>query len=142
MSSDKDNELVLVVKTSKLFPDGIWEGFRELDNKTLTTLINKNAEYLKRGIAETDETHQQIVAQIILKVGNKVFVHRIPQTGSESRLHDKWPIFLGGHINNLNCDLRNKFKCNMYASYLNNRIITKFRVYFFVKVSRSFNGFS
>ena len=29
---------------------------------------------------------------------NKLFIHRIPMTGSEDRLHDLWPIFLGGHV--------------------------------------------
>lgn len=96
----KDNEEVLVVKTKKLFPNGIWEGFKKLNQIEFLTFINKNSEYLKRGFAETDETYQQIIAQIILKVGSKVFIYKFPQTSGEARLHDMWPIFLGGHINN------------------------------------------
>jgi len=30
--------------------------------------------------------------------GKKIFLHKIPKTGSEGRLHDMWPIFLGGHV--------------------------------------------
>lgn len=105
----KDNEEVLVVKTKKLFPDGVWEGFKKLDQKKFLTFINNNSEYLKRGFAETDDSYQQIVVQIILKVGNKVFIHKIAQTGSESRLHDMWPIFLGGHINNTDSDIASAF---------------------------------
>lgn len=105
----KDNEEVLVVKTKKLFPDGIWEGFKKLDEKEFIDFVNQNSEYLKRGFAETDETYQQIVSQIILKVKNKVFIHKIAHGSGEKRLHDMWPIFLGGHINNNDPDIVSAF---------------------------------
>lgn len=95
----KDNEEVLVVKTKLLFPDGIWEGFRSVDSNEILDLINTNSEYVKRGYCETDENYQQIIAQIILKVGKKLFIYKMAQTGGEARLHDLYPIFLGGHIN-------------------------------------------
>jgi thymidylate synthase (FAD) len=97
MSNSKKEE-ILVVKTKKLFPKGIWEGFREIKQAAFLQKINKDKEYIRRDLAETDENYQQIIAQIILKVGNRIFIHRIPQTGSEKRLHNLWPIFLGGHI--------------------------------------------
>lgn len=105
----KDNEEVLVVKTKTLFPDGIWEGYRDLDEKSFLKFVNNNSEYLKRGFAEIDENYQQIVAQIILKVGNKIFIHKVAQSGSEARLHHLWPIFLGGHINNTDKDIFDAF---------------------------------
>lgn len=124
----KDNEDVLVVKTDTLFPEGIWEGFKKLDQEEFVNFINKNSEYLKRGFAETDENYQQIVAQIILKVGNKIFVHKVAQTGSESRLHDLWPIFLGGHINNTDKDISDAFdrEFNEEIKYKGNIISKKF----------------
>lgn len=105
MQKNKNDEEVLVVKTSLLFPEGVWEGFRKIKESDFLDFVNKNSEYIKRGIAETDDGYQQIVAQIILKVGKKIFIHRVPQTGSESRLHDLWPIFLGGHINDQDSDI-------------------------------------
>jgi predicted NUDIX family phosphoesterase len=99
--SKKDEEEVLVIKTDILFPEEVWEGFREFKQQEIFNLINKNKNYLKRKFAEEDENWQQIIPQIALIVGNKIFIHNIPQTGSEGRLHDMWPIFLGGHINNL-----------------------------------------
>ncbi len=98
---NKDEEEVLVVRTEILFPTGVWEGFRELSEKEIFSLINNNAKYLKRKFAETDSTWQQIIPQICLIVDKKIFIHKIPQTGSEGRLHDMYPIFLGGHVNNL-----------------------------------------
>lgn len=89
---------ILVVKTSLLFPDGIWEGFREQKNDDVLELIDSHKEFIERADAEEDDSYQQIIPQIILKVGNKIFLHKIPKTGSEGRLHDMWPIFLGGHV--------------------------------------------
>ena len=89
---------VMVVKTRILFPKGISEGFIADDAGLFLKLIRKNVEFKRRGDVEEDEIYQQIVAQIILTVEKKVLIHRIPITGNEGRLHDMWPIFIGGHI--------------------------------------------
>ena len=89
---------ILVVKTKILFPDNIWEGFQEQSSGEILKLIDKHKEYIERPHVEDDESYQQIIPQIILKVGKKIFLHKIPKTGSEGRLHDMWPIFLGGHV--------------------------------------------
>lgn len=94
----KEDQEILVVKTSDLFPNGIWEGFRVFDDSTgILGLINNKGEYKCRGEMEHDPNYQQIIPQIVLTTQEKVFVHRIPVSGGESRLHDLWPIFLGGH---------------------------------------------
>ncbi len=89
---------ILAVKTNILFPDGIWEGFREHANEDILKHLDTHKEFIERASAEEDESYQQIIPQIILKVGSKIFLHKIPTTGSEGRLHDMWPIFLGGHV--------------------------------------------
>lgn len=96
---------ILAVKTDTLFPDGIWEGFREQPPDKILKLIEDNKEFIERAPAEEDESYQQIIPQIILKVANKIFIHKIPQTGSESRLHDMWPIVLGGHVEETDLDI-------------------------------------
>lgn len=97
----KEDQQILVVRTAKLFPSGIWEGFRtgsEVDG--LLDLINQNGEYRRRGDMENDSSFQQIIPQIVLIAENKLFIHQIPDSGSESRLHGLFPIFLGGHVEN------------------------------------------
>jgi len=96
---------ILVVRTTTLFPDGIWEGFREATQEEALKIIDANREYIEREQAEVDESYQQIIPQIILKVGNKVLIHKIPVTGSEGRLHEMWPIFLGGHVEKTDKDI-------------------------------------
>ena len=97
---NKEDEEVLVVKTEILFPNGVWQGFKEYSHGKIVELIEQNKNFLKRKFAETDINWQQIIPQIVLVVDKKIFIHRVPQSGSESRLHDMWPIFLGGHVNN------------------------------------------
>jgi predicted NUDIX family phosphoesterase len=94
----KDDQKILVIKTSDIFPHGIQEGFLPIPKEELFNLIDKYGEYKRRGDVEEDENYQQIIAQIVLKVEKKIFIHRIPGSGGESRLHDLWPIFLGGHV--------------------------------------------
>jgi len=104
----------MVVSTKTLFPDGIKEGFIVKDKENLLEIIVANSEFKERGTVEEDEIYQQIVAQIILIVRDKIFIHRIPASGNESRLHEFWPIFLGGHVNSEDTDIaegvRREFK--------------------------------
>lgn len=93
----KENN-ILAVKTEDLFPEEIREGFWEIPIEEVLDLVNRKGEFVPRVDADLDETYQQIIPQIILKVGKKIFIHKIPSTGNEERLHDMWPIFLGGHI--------------------------------------------
>ena len=89
----------MAIKTKELFPEGIKEGFFRIkkEDKIFKT-IKKQARFLERSELEDDESYQQLIPQIVLKVGKKIFIHKIAQKGSESRLHDLFPIFLGGHV--------------------------------------------
>lgn len=102
---DKDEEEVLVVKTNILYPDGMWDGFRPINEKNILATIKKNGTFLKRRLAEDNPKWQQIIPQISLIVGKKIFIHRIPSSTNETRLTDMWPIFLGGHVNNFDGDI-------------------------------------
>ncbi len=102
---NKDEEEVLVVKTDILFPEGMWDGFRPIKEKNILATIKKNGTFLKRKFAENDPEWQQIIPQISLIVGKKIFIHRIPSSTNETRLTDMWPIFLGGHVNNFDGEI-------------------------------------
>ncbi len=105
MASTKGEQKVMVIKTNVLFPKGIKEGIITENKEELLVTINKHAEYKKRLDVEENEDYQQIIPQIVLKCGQKIFIHRIPKTGNEGRLHDMWPIFLGGHVDDTDKDI-------------------------------------
>lgn len=71
--------------------------FHFLDPAPILQLINQAGRYVERGPAETDPSLKQIIPQVMLVSESKVFIHRIPTTGGEARLHKLIPIFLGGH---------------------------------------------
>lgn len=55
-----------------------------------------------RDWCETDPTLLQILPYVILKTdANKVFMYQRGKGGNENRLHDKWSIGVGGHIDHL-----------------------------------------
>ncbi len=89
---------ILAVKTNTLFPKEIPNGFQMAKWEDVVSIINKHAEFIERDLLEDDSSYQQIVVQIALSFKNKFFIHKIPSSGSESRLHDMWPILLGGHV--------------------------------------------
>jgi predicted NUDIX family phosphoesterase len=96
---------ILVVRKKVLFPDGVWKGFKEYKEEDIKNIINENGEYIERSLAERDESYKQIIPQILLSFKNKIFIHKIPVSGSEERLHDMWPIFLGGHVDETDLDI-------------------------------------
>jgi predicted NUDIX family phosphoesterase len=89
---------ILAIKTSLLFPDKIEEGFIKKNKKQLFKLLKDNSVFLERKLLEEDDYYQQLIPQIILKVGDKIFIHKITHHSNENRLHDLYPIFLGGHV--------------------------------------------
>jgi len=101
---------ILVIKTSDLFPDGIWEGFHEDSQGAILKIIKEKSFFKERSEVEEDESLQQIIPQIILSVGKKILIHRIPSSGNEGRLHDMWPIFLGGHVDETDLDIEDAVK--------------------------------
>jgi predicted NUDIX family phosphoesterase len=55
--------------------------------------------YKDREEAETDESFKQVIPYCVLKWGKHYLAYRRTKKGQEARLHDKWSIGVGGHIN-------------------------------------------
>lgn len=56
-------------------------------------------EYRLRDEVETDEAWRQIIPYAVVTEGPRVLLVERLRSGSEARLHAKWSIGLGGHIN-------------------------------------------
>lgn len=93
---------ILCVQRAQLFKRlgfGQFEGFRPVDAQALLALIADFGQFLPRTDAlEHDDNIKQIIPQIALVCGDKVCIHRIPDTGSEARLIGRFPILFGGHL--------------------------------------------
>ncbi|MGZ4974014.1 MAG: hypothetical protein ACXWBP_07000 [Limisphaerales bacterium] len=59
----------------------------------------KNAQFLARKIAETDFNFKQIIPYVLVRHANRYVLMRRTTKQTEARLHDKYSIGVGGHIN-------------------------------------------
>jgi predicted NUDIX family phosphoesterase len=96
---------ILVVRRDTLFPKGVFEGFIPVEKDNLLPLIKQKAEYQIRDPAlEKNPVFKQLIPYIIVvNPQNKtVFGYKrfknIPGVIHETRLHNKFSIGLGGHI--------------------------------------------
>jgi predicted NUDIX family phosphoesterase len=55
--------------------------------------------YKDREEAETDETFKQVIPYCVLNFGKHYLAYQRTKKGQEARLHDKWSVGVGGHIN-------------------------------------------
>lgn len=62
-------------------------------------LKEENLFYMDRAAAETNPAYKQLIPYCVLQLANKVFCYQRTKKGSENRLHDKWSVGVGGHIN-------------------------------------------
>jgi len=58
-----------------------------------------NGNFTDRAATETNEDQKQVIPYIIVRRKNKVLAYKRSKKSGEGRLHDKWSVGVGGHIN-------------------------------------------
>ena len=94
----KLNELILVVKTKHLFPNGRWQGLKTVDLEQYKHIIEHKKEFLPRYLMEQDQTYKQIIPYLVFTHNNKFFLMQRQTNASEKRLRNKYSLGIGGHI--------------------------------------------
>jgi len=98
--SDED---VLVVPTDRLLREvgegTSWHGVRAAGDASLRALIRATGAFRPRSIAETDETWKQVIPYLVLRDDEQWFLMRRTRAGGDARLHDRYSIGVGGHVN-------------------------------------------
>lgn len=97
--SDPADEEVYVVARSQLFPAGAWRGVRPGDPDGLLAVIARDGRFVPRGAAERDPSLKQVIPYLVLRDGSRTFLMRRTRAGADARLHDRYSIGVGGHIN-------------------------------------------
>lgn len=101
MSAD-ENVLVIPAKDAEEFTKE--SGLKFRGSSDLEAIFNADT-YLPRSIAENDPTHLQIIPYVVFIYRPKnlntirAFAYRRGAQGGESRLHAKWSVGIGGHVN-------------------------------------------
>jgi len=97
------DELVLVVPTADLYDavsDGAaWLGIRQAGEDRLAELIRSRGAFRSRLEMEPDETWKQVIPYPVLRDGSRWFLMRRTRAGGDARLHDRYSIGVGGHVN-------------------------------------------
>ncbi len=93
------DELVLVVPRAALVPGEGWLGVRGGDMDEALTVVARDGRFVRRGDAEDDTSHKQVIPYLVLRDGERWFLMRRTRGGSDARLHDLWSIGVGGHLN-------------------------------------------
>lgn len=95
------SEAVMVVPTPALAPFLAGKPFHVIreNSDAILALIAAQHTFLPRDVAEVSPEFRQIIPYVVVLHGDDVFVTRRTKKQTESRLHDKVSLGIGGHIN-------------------------------------------
>ena len=93
------DERVLVVPRVVVAPGAGWNGVRTDGLAAFEALVAASGRFEARAAVEVDETLKQVIPYLILRDGRRYFLMRRTRAGSDVRLHDRWSIGVGGHVN-------------------------------------------
>jgi predicted NUDIX family phosphoesterase len=92
-------ERVLVVPRAALPDAAGWHGLRTDGLDGFAALVAREGRFEPRDAMEVDPTHKQVIPYLILRDGERYFLMRRTQAGGDARLHDRYSIGVGGHLN-------------------------------------------
>ena len=93
------DEQVLVVPRASIVPGDGWLGVRRDGIEAALDAVGRDGFFMRRGDAEEDPTHKQVIPYLVLRDGERWFLMRRTKAGGDARLHDLWSIGVGGHLN-------------------------------------------
>jgi predicted NUDIX family phosphoesterase len=94
-----DDELVLVVPRASVMPDGGWYGLKSADLDSFLSTVERHGRFEPRPAMEADPAFKQIIPYLVLRDAEAYFLMRRTRAGGDVRLHDRWSIGVGGHLN-------------------------------------------
>jgi predicted NUDIX family phosphoesterase len=92
-------ELVLGVPRARLMGDDGWQGVLYGDVGPYLDLIAAEGAYRARPEAEQDPSWKQVIPYLVLRDRGRLFLMRRTRAGGDARLHERWSIGIGGHLN-------------------------------------------
>jgi len=88
-----------------LVPGGLkWRGVRGVSLDPYLSAIRELGTFRPRPEAETDPSWKQIIPYLVLRDGGRIFLMRRTRAGGDTRLHERYTIGIGGHLNPQDAD--------------------------------------
>ena len=92
-------ERVLVVPRASLMGDPGWRGVTTAGLAGFEALVAREGRFEDRATMETDRRWKQVIPYLVLRDGRRYFLMRRTRAGGDARLHGRWTIGVGGHLN-------------------------------------------
>lgn len=93
------DELVLVVRRELVIPGRGWRGVSAEGLDTTLATIATEGRFEPRPAMERDPAFKQVIPYLVLRDGDRYFLMRRTRAGGDDRLHDRFSIGVGGHLN-------------------------------------------
>jgi predicted NUDIX family phosphoesterase len=75
-----------------------WYGLRTDVLDAVLATVEDHGRYEPRAEMERDPSFKQIIPYLVLRDGERYFLMRRTRAGGDARLHDRWSIGVGGHV--------------------------------------------
>ncbi len=98
-------ERVLVVPRDRVMGPRGWRGILALDVGPHLDVIAAEGRFEPRAAMEHDPRYKQVIPYLVLRDGGRYFLMRRTRGGADERLHDRFTIGVGGHLNPGDVDL-------------------------------------
>lgn len=99
------DEQVLVVDREFIPMGGAWHGLRTDGIDSFLEVAARHGHFAPRAAMETDPSRKQLIPYLVLRDGPQYFLMRRSTAGGDARLHHRWSIGVGGHLNPGDVDL-------------------------------------
>jgi predicted NUDIX family phosphoesterase len=97
---DQSQELVYAVPRDVLLQDAAaWLGVKCDGVAEILDRAQTAGRYFPRPAAESDPSLKQIIPYLVLRDGDRIFLMKRTKAGGDARLHDRYTIGVGGHLN-------------------------------------------
>ncbi|MEM9459418.1 MAG: hypothetical protein AAGF11_34890 [Myxococcota bacterium] len=97
--ANNDDMLIAAVRSSRLVLGHAGDGFVPAPKVEIIRALNDAGLWIgPRGQLERDPSFRQLIPYIVMTRGSHVAVYRRAVAGGEERLHGRWSLGLGGHV--------------------------------------------
>lgn len=88
-----------MIPRSSLMGDPGWLGVTSEYLDGFEALVASEGRFVPRADAEIDRSLKQVIPYLVLRDGERYFLMRRTRAGGDARLHDRFSIGIGGHLN-------------------------------------------
>jgi predicted NUDIX family phosphoesterase len=93
------DERVFVVPRAAVIDEAGWYGLRTDGLEAFVAALERDGRYEPRDAMEVDPAYKQVIPYLVLRDGERYFLMQRTSAGGDARLHGRYSIGVGGHLN-------------------------------------------